>query len=276
MGCKQMRIITMIFAAMPLLAIVPARGAMAEDLTVFAAGSLKAAMGELVQAFGASKPEAMIKTEFGASGLLRERIEKGEAAHVFASADVGHPKALADAGKTVASPVVFARNQLCALARDGLAVTPETLLVVLLDPAARVGMSTPKADPSGDYALALFAKAEAVKAGSRAALESKALLLTGGLASEKAPEGRNLYAWVMASGKSDVVLTYCTNAIVAKAEVPALQIVPVPGALAVGADYGLVVMKGAPDAATQFARFVLSENGQAILVKWGFDAAPVH
>ena len=37
-----------------------------------------------------------VATEFGASGLLRESIENGEKAHIFASADVGHPTRLAD------------------------------------------------------------------------------------------------------------------------------------------------------------------------------------
>src|SRR5215468_7962418 len=82
---------------------------------------------------------------------------------------------------------VFARNELCALVREGLTVSSETLLDVLLDPKVRLGTSTPKADPSGDYAFALFAKAEALKPGAKAALEAKALQLTGGPASEKAP-----------------------------------------------------------------------------------------
>ena len=265
-----MRLLAMLVTSMGLFATA----ANAEAIHVFAAGSLKAAMGDLTKAFQALNPQANIKTEFGASGLLRQRIEKGERAHVFASADTGHPKALADAGKTDGPPVIFARNQLCALATDGLAVTTATLLIVLLDPAVRVGMSTPKADPSGDYALALFAKAERVAAGAKAALEAKAIQLTGGPTSEKAPDGRNPYAWLLASGKADLLLTYCTNALVAKAEAP-LQIVAVPSALDVGADYGLVVLKDSPTAATEFARFVVSAEGQSILQKWGFGPAPL-
>jgi ABC-type molybdate transport system substrate-binding protein len=140
----------------------------------------------------------------------------------------------------------------------------------MLDGSVRVGMSTPKADPSGDYALALFARAETLKAGARAALEARALQLTGGPTSEKAPAGRNQYAWVMESGRADVFLTYCTNAVLARREVPALQIVPVPPALEVGADYGLIVLKDAPPAAAALARFILGSEGQAILARYGF------
>src|SRR5262249_7698288 len=63
-----------------------------------------------------------VRLEFGASGLLRERLERGEAADVFASANMEHPATLAKNGKS--GPVVlFARNELCALVREGLAVT---------------------------------------------------------------------------------------------------------------------------------------------------------
>jgi molybdate transport system substrate-binding protein len=152
----------------------------ADSVNLYAAGSLKAALSEVVQAFESQNPGSIrVEPTFGACGLLRERIEKERAAHVFASADIGHPTKLADAGLAASNVAVFARNRLCALARDDLKLTHATLFDVMLDPAVRVGTSTPKADPSGDYAFALFAKAEAFKPGARAALEGKALQLTG-------------------------------------------------------------------------------------------------
>ena len=241
-----------------------------ETVRLYAAGSLKAALGEAARTFEANTPGVKVELEFAASGLLRGRIEKGEAAHVFASADVGHPAKLAAAGRAAAKVAVFARNRLCALARDGLKVDSGTLLATLLDPAVRVGISTPKADPSGDYAFALFAKADKLKAGARATLEARALQLTGGPTSEKAPPGRNPYAWVMASGKADILLTYCTNTVLAQKEVASLQVVQVPAELGVGADYGLIVLKEAPPAAHALARFILGDAGQAVLARYGF------
>jgi ABC-type molybdate transport system substrate-binding protein len=260
-----------------LLAVAFPAVASAETVRLYAAGSLKAALTEVAGAFEAKNAGIKVEAEFAASGLLRERIEKGELAQVFASADVGHPAKLAEAGRALGKVAIFARNQLCALAREGLAVTSATLLDTMLDKSVRVGTSTPKADPSGDYAFALFAKAEALRPGARAALEAKALQLTGGPTSEKAPAGRNLYGWVMSSGKADVFLTYCTNAVLARKEVPSLQMLQIPPELNVGADYGLVVLKDAPAAAHNLARFILADEGQAILVKHGFgrgDPAP--
>jgi ABC-type molybdate transport system substrate-binding protein len=239
-------------------------------IKLYAAGSLKAALGEVAKAYeGAHKTP--VETTFGPSGLLRERIEKGEGAQVFASANMKHPRTLE--AKGLGGPVaMFARNKLCALARDRLEVTSDNLLDVLLDPAIRVGTSTPKADPSGDYAWQVFDKADRLRSGAGETLKGKALQLTGGPDSEKAPEGRNQYGWVMEGDKADIFLTYCTNAVLAGKQVPSLKIVQVPAALSVGADYGLIVLDGKNVSAWHLALYILSPEGQRVLADYGFEA----
>lgn len=236
---------------------------------LFAAGSLKVALTEVANAWSADTGET-VTGEFAPSGLLRERIEAGEPAQLFASANMRHPETLRKAGYSE-SVVLFARNQLCALTAPGFSVSSEELLSTLLDDNVRVGTSTPGADPSGDYAFALFAKAEALQPGARQALESKSLQLTGGPDSQTPPEGRNNYAWVMDTDQADVFLTYCTNAVLAQKEVPDLGNVSIPEALAVGADYGLTVLKDAPASASQLALYILSPAGQSILAEYGFS-----
>lgn len=242
----------------------------AESVKLFAAGSLKAAMSEVVRAFEGAKAGAEISTEFGPSGLLRKRIEESGGADVFASANMQHPQKLAAAGMAKGSVRMFARNQLCAITRKGLGVTSDNLLATMLHGHMRVGTSTPKADPSGDYAFALFDKAEALSAGATAKLKAKALQLTGGEASQPAPDGRNQYGWVMSENRADIFLTYCTNAVLAKQDTPSLQIVAIPEALSVGAEYGLIVFNGTSPAAEKLADFILSETGQEILQRYGF------
>ena len=240
-----------------------------EPVRLYAAGSLRAALTEVAKSFQAATGVAVTPT-FGASGLLRERIEKGEPAEVFASADMGHPRKLAEAGR--AGPVaLFTRNRLCALASPRAAVSAGTLLERMPDPAVRLGMSTPKADPSGDYAMQLYQRAEKVRSGAQAALEKKALRLTGGPDSPPPPKGRSVYGMLVERGDADVFLTYCTNALEAKREVPALTVVQVPEALGVGADYGLTLIKGARPGAERFAAYVLSAPGQEILSRYGFS-----
>ena len=244
--------------------------AVADPVQVYAAGSLRDALTEIARDHEARTGQKVVLT-FAASGLLRERIEQGAPAQVFASADTKHPQRLANQGQWQA-PVVFTRNTLCALAQGTVAVTSDTLLSTMLQPQVRLGISTPKADPAGDYAWALFQKADALQPGATARLEAKALQLTGGANSAQAPAGRNTYAWVMEQNRADVFLTYCTNAVAARAEVPSLQVVAVPEALQVGAAYGLTVRAGAPAQAQAFAQAVLQPPAQAVLRRLGFAA----
>jgi len=242
----------------------------AEAVLLHAAGSLRSALTEVAGAFVAVSGRE-VQAKFGASGLLKDEIAGGARAEVFASANMEHPQALA-AEKRCGPVVLFARNRLCALARPGLEVTSASLLDRMLDPQLKLGTSTPKADPSGDYAWEVFQKAEKLKPGALATLEKKALQLTGGPTSPPAPQGRSIYGELLAQGAADIFLTYCTNALAAQRENPTQQIVPLPDVLAVGADYGLTVMNGASAPAYKFAMFILSAEGQRTLAKHGFAA----
>ena len=62
--------------------------ARADNLHVLAAGSLREAIGEIGDRYKAATG-IDIAAEFGPSGVLRERIEKGEKTDLFASADNG-------------------------------------------------------------------------------------------------------------------------------------------------------------------------------------------
>lgn len=242
--------------------------ASAETVTLFAAGSLRGALTDVAKAFE-TKTGNKVEMKFGPSGVLRKEIADGAVPDIFASANMEHPQALNDDG-TGGPVVLFARNRLCALVKPGLKVTTDNLLAWMLDDRVKLATSTPRADPSGDYALKSFTKAEAFKAGAQERLERKALKLTGAKDSAAAPAGRNVYGWHVAEGRADIFLTYCTNALAAQKENPGQQIVELPEALSVGADYGLTVVNGAPVAAQEFAEFILSPEGQKIMASYGF------
>jgi molybdate transport system substrate-binding protein len=244
--------------------------ATAESVLLHAAGSLRGALTEVAAAFQSTAGVA-VQAKYGPSGLLKNEIAGGAKAEVFASANMEHPRALAQERRS--GPVVlFARNKLCALVRPGLAVASATLLDRLLDPEVKLGTSTPRADPAGDYAWDVFRKAEKIRPGSFATLEKKALQLTGGPASPPLSAGRTPYGALVAEGKADIFLAYCTNALVARRENADQHIVALPADLSVGADYGLTVVADASPSAYRFAMFILSEAGQRILVKHGFAA----
>ena len=257
-------------AVLAVFAVMTTPATAQEAVLLHAAGSLRAALTEVAGNFEAAGGPK-VQTKFGPSGLLKNEIAAGAAAEVFASANMEHPQALASEKRS--GPVVlFARNRLCALVRPGFEVTPASLLGRMLDPQLKLGTSTPKADPSGDYAWELFHKAGKINPGAFATLEKKALQLTGGPSSPPAPQGRSVYGELVAQGAADLFLTYCTNALAAQRENPAQQIVQLPDELSVGADYGLTVMNGASAPAYKFALFILSEEGQRTLAKHGFAA----
>src|SRR5215813_4964083 len=178
------------------LAILLAMGLMtgsttAETIQLYAAGSLKLALTEIARNYEDATGNK-VETKYGASGLLKNEISSGAKADVFASANMEHPQALHDEKKS--GPVFrFACNALCALVKPGLKVDSASLLERMLDPAVKLGTSTPKADPSGDYAFEVFRKAEIIKPGAQATLEKKALQLTGNAASAPPPTGRSVY-----------------------------------------------------------------------------------
>lgn len=260
-----------------LVAAPPAAQAQGSPATVkvLAAGSLKNALTQVGRDYEAAHPGQRVEFVFGPSGLLRDRLQAGEAADVFASANMAHPMSLAQSGR--AEPVDrFARNALCALAAPNFQLHGKRLAERFTDPLVKLATSTPKADPSGDYAFEMFDRIEAQGQGPKgvaAALKARALQLTGGPDSPKPPaDGRSLYGQLVAEGKADVFITYCTNAQDAKRERAALQVLPIPADINVPAAYGLAVLKPASAAARQFSAFLLGPQGQQALASYGFSA----
>jgi molybdate transport system substrate-binding protein len=243
----------------------------AETLHVMAAGSLAGAFADLIRAFPAA-PDTVAAPEFGPSGLVREKIESGADVDLFASADMEQARRLA-IGHPERTVVHFTRNRLCAVARKGVGLTTANMLDRLLDPAARLATSTPGADPLGDYTWAVFSRADAVRAGARAALEAKAMRLFGGGAATPLPvPGKGAVEGILIGDRADIALLYCSGAPDVVREVPDLAAVSLPPELSVGPAYGMVLVNAKP-VALRFALFVMSEAGQAVLKAHGFDPA---
>ena len=235
-----------------------------------AAGSLQAAENAMADQYlkvGGTR----VNMIFGPSGLLRERVEKGEAVDVLASADMDQPNRLVSAGWAgFATP--FARNSLCLFTKPGLSVESAAVLDRMLDPKLTLATSTPKADPAGDYTWAAFAKAGEIHPGAFATLDGKAKKIFGGPQSQPVPQGRNMADFILAGGQADLLVSYCSGAAATKAANPAIGSAEFPDNLRADALYGLAVRKGAPTAALDFALFHLSTEGRRQLSLAGFHA----
>ena len=245
--------------------------ARADELRVLAAGSLREVVGEISGRYQTATGVQVV-ADFGPSGVLRERIEKGEKADLFASADMGHPlKLLADGRATRAD--MFTRNALCAFAAPKVGLTQANFVERLLDPAVRLGTSTPKADPAGDYTWLMFHRADAIHPGAYAILDQKAQQIVGGPTNNAPVDGKDPAAAALLSGKIDVMIGYCSGRERMAKAVPELQAVEVPKEIAAGPEYGLAILKGADPRAEDLALFMLSPEGQQVFAQFGF--APV-
>src|SRR5258708_22359598 len=79
-----------------------------EPVLLHAAGSLRTALTDVAAAFETATGVG-VQAKFGPSGVLKDEIAGGAPADVFASANMEHPQALAQAKRS--GPVVlFARN----------------------------------------------------------------------------------------------------------------------------------------------------------------------
>ncbi len=242
--------------------------ALADTVQVAASGSLRGALTELMAASGIAAGD-FPPPVFGAGGLMRHKIESGEMhADLFASADTGQPRHLTQDGRYL-PVVVFARNQMCLISRTSLGVTADTMLARLLDPAVRLATSTPGDDPGGDWAEAVFDRAEALHPGARALLDAKSLRLPG---KATVLPGHGLAASIFLGNQADAMLSYCTGAPAVAKETPDVTVTPLPATLEVRPTNGLTVLATNPEA-MRMALFILSEPGQAILAKHGFLTA---
>ena len=260
----------LLLALMCLVSMITASAA-TEELRVLGAGSLREVTAEISKRYEAATGVKII-ADFGPSGLLRERIEKGEHADLFASADVGHPLKLLQDGRAT-RVAMFTRNTLCGVAAPKVGLRTENFLDRLLDPAVRLGTSTPKADPAGDYTWAMFRRAEALHPGSYAILTGKAQQIVGGPANNSLIDGKDPAVAAIGAGQVDVLLGYCTSAKLRLSQMPELQVAPVPSEIATGPEYGLAILKGADPRTLDLALFMLSPEGQHIFSNYGF--APV-
>lgn len=259
-----------------LIAFASAVGGHAEttsdELRVFAAGSLKAALGAVMADYSKAAPKVHIAAQWGPAGALREKLEKGAPFDLYASAALGHALTLEHAGISGPS-VVFARNTLCAVTPTGFPLSPDNFAEKLLEPGTRIATSTPKADPGGDYTWQMFQQIDATSPGAFDTLSAKAQQLYGsgvGAAHARLTD-------FLDSEQADLLMVYCTSALGLVAGSSSYRVVNLPPKLQIGADYALTVARTANPRASDLALYILSPAGQRRLAEFGFTpiALPV-
>jgi molybdate transport system substrate-binding protein len=231
-----------------------------QTLTVFAAASLTNAFEEIGRNFEAGHPGVTVTFNFGGSQTLRTQIEQGARADVFASANAREMDALVTGNFVPAGAAqVFLSNRLVVVMP---ADNPARL--EKLDDLARPGLKIVLAArevPAGNYALQVLDKLDTALGNGY-----KDRVLANVVSYEN--DVKQVVAKVQL-GEADAGIVYLSDTVAT----PELQKIEIPAENNVIARYPLATLGQSknPELARAFIEYVLSEEGQSILLKWGFQ-----
>ncbi len=232
-----------------LLFITPA---LAGEVNLSVAASLKEVINELTDGFARTHPGVTFVKNYGASGALAKQIENGAPSDLFISANLEWLEYLK--GKKLVntdSVVDFTYNTLVFAGRPGKAATLQDLTKL-----EKIAMGSPKSVPAGEYAL------EALR---KSGLEKQ---LGGKLVMAKDVRECLMYA---ERGEVDGAFVYRTDALQAgKAKI----LFTVPQELYPRVTYPLALtVTGAKNRdAAAFAAYLRGDGARAALAKYGFAA----
>jgi molybdate transport system substrate-binding protein len=235
------------------LTLILAVPALAGEISLSVAASLRESVTELSDLFQKRTPGVSFKKNFGASGALAKQIEAGAPADLFFSAnnewvDYLIKKKLADE-KSVG---VFAYNQLVVVGRPDLKITSMQDLVKL----NRIAIGSPKSVPAGEYAMAAL-----TKSGVDKQVEKKLVM---------AKDVREclLYA---DRGEVDAAFVYKTDALLLAKQATILYVAPENLHDRVTYPMTLTMQGIKKPEAVNFIKFLGSQEAKRILKKHGFE-----
>lgn len=216
----------------------------------------------MARAFEQAHPGTKVMLNFGASSALRMQLTEGARADVFASADRQNMDQAEHAGVIEGKPAIFATNRLAIVTRAG-----DSKVSSLAD-LARPGMKLVVAAPDVPIGAYFNAALERMKADPRYGPDFVARLRANVVS--QALNVRQATS-IVQLGEADATIAYETDARVAN---PPLRATALSEGLADPARYFIGVVRGAPagPAAAEFADFVISKEGTAILQGFGFGA----
>jgi len=229
-----------------------AGGPVTGAITVSAAASLTEPFKKIGDDFKKANPGVSdVKFNLDASSTLAKQVQEGASVDNFASADEPNMAKLTDAALTAGPPVVFARNKLTIIVKEG---NPKG--VKSLADLATVGtVSLCGSDvPIGRYADQMLQKAGVT------------------IPADKINRAPNVKASVtaVADGDADAAIVYATD--VTGAVESKVDKVEIPDDQNVIASFPIAVIKASRNQATAqaFIEYVMSPGGQATLKAAGF------
>ena len=252
-----------IFLVLVVVPIVSCASESKVTLRVFAASSLTNAISNIAREFEADHPGVTLKLDFGGSQRLRSQIAFGAKADVFASADQLQMDALVAADLAFGQPVNFISNNLVVIATPN---GPVKEISDLANPDVRVVLAHGSV-PVGGYSRQMLGNLSGDNLlGLGSGFKDKVL---ANVVSEE-PNVR-LVAQKVALREVDAGIVYQTDVPVAQTTGD-IKVIKVHHSANVQAQYPMVMIRDSsnPAIAHSFLKFVLSEEGQRLLIEHGF------
>lgn len=242
-----------------------------QHIEIYAAGSLNSCFNAIKDKWLQQLDNVQLGFRFGPAGLLCQEIVNGARPDIFCSANKAWPQKLFEAGLTT-QPSHFINNRLCCTVLKDSPIDENNLIESFMRPELKIGISTPKADPGGDYALALFTNFEKLYKGSFERLLQQAQILVGGALINDANIGlkKTLFDSLI-HHQSDIVIGYYTNAKQQCELNSAFRLIELPDAIAVNAQYYMAIMNPNTKVAQQFSNYLLSPEARNIFEGFGFS-----
>ncbi|MCU0496099.1 MAG: molybdate ABC transporter substrate-binding protein [Anaerolineae bacterium] len=231
-------------------------------LTVFAAASLTDAFEEIGAQFESEHPEIDVIFNFAGSSALSTQILEGAPADVFASANQTQMQEVQEAGLVIGEPRTFAKNRLVLIVPSDNPANIQGLRD-LANEGVKLVVAAPGV-PVREYTDTLFTRL-AVNASYG---ETYYTAVIANIVSEE--DNVRQVAAKVALGEADAGIVYQSDVTPDLGET--VIALPIPDALNTIATYPIAPISE-QTAAPTFIDYVLSENGQATLVKWGFISA---
>ena len=236
-----------------------------KELAVFAAASLTGAFGEIGRLY-TNQTNIVVAFNFDGSQNLRTQIENGAYADVFASANAKQMNALKQIQlMNDSSIIVFTENKLSLIVpKDNPAKISS--LADLAKPGLKIVMGT-KDVPVGDYALQIINR---LGNDSAYGPDYKTKVMANIISQETTV---NYVVTKVALGEADVGFAYVSD--VTKDLASKVDQVDIPDEYNVIAKYPLGIVKESlyPAHSQDFINLVTSDQGKAILEKYGFSAS---
>ncbi|MFN8596680.1 MAG: molybdate ABC transporter substrate-binding protein [Anaerolineae bacterium] len=245
----------------PAPTVAPAAPAGETKVTVFAAASLTDAFNEIGEQFKQQNPGVTLEFNYAGSQQLRAQLEQGAVADVFASANTKEMNAAIQSGLVVKdTQKTFVRNRLAIIVpKDNPGGVNE--LKDLSKSGLKIVLAIASV-PVGGYALTSLDKMNA----DFGATFSQTVLANVVSYEDNV---KQVVAKVQL-GEADAGIVYSSDVTPSAAE--KVVKLDVPDKYNTLATYPIAVLKAAPqaDLAQKFMDYVLSDAGQAVLLKWGF------